>query len=401
MINIQPKLKRQLIVTLAGAGSIALAIGISTANMGSFEKEPLPEKAPQYPKVSIQKVSPASYQAHIAVFGSAQPRYSLDVITEVSGQVTFLSEKLQSGQTLKKGELMLTLDDRPYQQAVANAQTQVSDARIAYLQEELNVQQAQQEWQRSGLSGLPDSELVLRQPQLKAAKNKLEYAQKSLIQAQADLQKSHVKSPFSALVINRSAQPGAYLPSGSQVSQLYSTDVMDISLALSAAQWQQLPPLENMIEQKWKVTLMNNSQQSNTAKTEQWEAVVTRGEQHINSASRQRSLIVSVSNPLNQNPPLYPGTFVEASINGKSVENLWQLPASAITQNNQLWYMDDNGLLQSAAADIRFSNANNVYVDPLPSLSSTQVLLHPLGSYLVGMKVEADSKTSQLAEGDL
>lgn len=388
MTTTSSKIKRQIIITLLGLISIALAIGISMANMGDFKQQRLPEKNIELTKVSIKHIQPEAYQAQVVAYGSASPRYSLDLTAEVSGRVTHLSEQLESGNTVTKGEVLITLDDRPYQQALASAQTQVSDARVALLQEELNVKQAEQEWKRSGLQGQPDSELVLRQPQLLAAQNTLLYAEKSLLQAQADLQKTKITAPFSALIISRQVQPSSYLQTGGQVAQLYNTDVMDISLALSESQWQQLPPLDTMIAEEWPVEISHTT--SNTASTQatgKWIGKVTRGEQHLNDSSRQRSLIVSIERPLDQTPPLFPGTFIQAKISGASIDDLWQLPASAVTQNNQFWYLTEENTLKTMQAEIAFSLKDQVYVSAPSDLSEARILTYPLSSYLPGMKV--------------
>lgn len=387
MKNTSSKFQRQIIITVLAAGSIALAIAISAASMGDFKKQDLPEKNIEYVKVNIEDISLGSYQAEVTAYGSASPRHSLDLTTEISGRVTQLSKQLESGNAINKGDVLVTIDDRFYQQAVANARTQLSDAHVALLQEELNVKQAEQEWQRSGLKGQPDSELVLRQPQLIAAQSKLKYAEKFLLQAKADLQKTHIKAPFSALVISRQVQPASYLQSGSQIAQLYNTDVVDISLALSESQWQQLPPLNTMIEENWPVQLSQTGKVQGTATSVKWVGFVTRGEQHINDSSRQRSIIISIKNPLDQNPPLYPGTFLQAKIAGESIDNLWQLPASAITQNNQFWYLTQQNTLQAIQANIHFSDTDKVYLIPPATFNKTRILTHPLSSYLSGMKV--------------
>lgn len=387
MKTVSAKLQHQLIITLCALGSIGLAIGVSMANMGDFEKKDLPIKEVKYPKVSIENINIGTYQSSITAYGLASPRFSLNLTSEVNGRVVKLSKQLESGSLLQKNDLLVTIDDRLYQQAVANAQTQLNDAHVALLQEELNVAQAQQEWQRSGLKGQPDSELVLRQPQLLAAKSKLEYAEKSLQQAKADLEKTQIKTPFSALVISRQVQPAGYLQTGGEIAQLYNTEVIDISLSLSESQWQKLPDLKTMIETHWPVELIHSIEGQNTSSTVSWVGTVTRGEQHINDNSRQRSLIVSVQKPLEQNPPLYPGTFLQANISGRTVENLWQLPASSITQNNQVWYLSPENTLKKIPADIQFSQDDKVYLMPPEGFTRTRILTHPLSSYLLDMKV--------------
>jgi hypothetical protein len=112
--------------------------------------------------------------------------------------------------------------------------------------------------------------------------------------------------------------------------------------------------------------------------------------------SRQRSLVVVVDDPLAQSTQLYPGTFVKAIIQGKSVQNLWQLPSSAISQQGDIWFVDDAGLLTKALATVLFEQNSFVYVQPISQAlnnqarnSPTQVVKRPLSSFKVGTKVMA------------
>jgi len=243
--------------------------------------------------------------------------------------------------------------------------------------------QAQAEWRASGLDGEPASELVLRQPQLAAARATLKNAEASVTQARRDLEQTRVKAPFDALITSRSAAPGSYLQTGGEVGSLLSTDRLEVAIALSAQDWASLPALEQMREAQWQVSLHN------VENNQHWQATVVRAEQSLDETTRQRALIVAVQNPLEQVPELLPGTFVEARIPGREIDNLWKLPSSALSQRGNIWYVSEENALVSLAVQPLFADAEAIYIAaPAAMLNAAQqILVHPLSSYLDGMQV--------------
>lgn len=259
--------------------------------------------------------------------------------------------------------MLLKIDDARYREVVASAESALASARVTLLQQQLNQTQAKTEWRRSGLSGSPDSELALYEPQVKAAQAAVEHARRTLVKARSDLEKTVIRAPFNALVISRSTELGGYTQSGTELAVLYGTDQVEITLPIATKDWRNLPqnPEDNNV---WQVTL------SDTESEHQWQGYVHRMAQHIESNTRQRALIVRLDNPLDQSPPLFPGTFITASIPGKTIENVWQLPASTVTQNNEVWFVDNNNTLTKVPAKIRLRMNDKLIwsrKSPLPS----------------------------------
>ena len=161
--------------------------------------------------------------------------------------------------------------------------------------------------------------------------------------------------------------------------------IRDRSLPLSNQQWQLLPS-DSALLRDIKVELSEES----TGNT--WSAKVNRFEQHIGSNNRQRALIASVERPIESPKPLFPGTFIKASINGKAVEALWKLPASALINNNTVWQVSDDNLLVHLPVRVMFSHDNIVYVQPIEQLTQAKIVNRPLASYLLNMKVETKTE---------
>lgn len=373
-------------ITIAAAASIFAVLSYNGAKMNSVNNlanTAIAKSVLQLPEVAVMTVSTGNYQAQVIGYGEAKSRYQLTLTSEVSGQVESIGENFATGKQFKQGEVVIQINDIDYQQALMSAQVTVADAKLALLEEQRQGQQARLEWKNSGITGKPDSPLVLREPQLIAAQATFKNAQSQLIKAQRDLDKTAIEAPFSALVVSRDVQLGSYLQVGNSIATLYSTDRMEIEIPLSSHQWSSLPNINGAVEGLWPVIL------TNTTGDAQWQGYVERVEQHLDNSNRQRSLVVVVEQPLTQPTPLFPGTFVTATVQGKALDNLWQLPASAISQNGEIWYIGTDGNLATFTAHKQFSQGELAYIQPLAGMDSADIIIRPLNSYVQGMQVIA------------
>lgn len=343
----------------------------------------VPTSTAQAIDVATVRVSPSEYQAHIEAFGEAQAHYQLSLSAQVAGQIESLNDAFENGKRITQGESLLQLEDSSYQAAVASAEKELADAKLALLEEQRQGVQAEAEWKSSGLGGKPDSALVLRKPQLAAAQAAVTTSQATLRNAKHDLAQTHMLVPFDALVVERLVSPGGYVQAGTQVATLYSTDRIEIRVALSARDWQNLPSSNVLTAGNWPVEL------TDVENGQRWSGHVIRVEQHRDDTTRQRALIIAVDQPLDLNPALLPGTFVKARVAGTQRGDLWKLPISALSQRGEIWYVTAFNTLAKVEATPLFSDADNIYVAVPEQLDTMpqQVLAHPLNGYLEGMHV--------------
>ena len=372
---------RKSLVTLGGLASIFIAISVNSVLSANQQQTPPPKVAPQYPVVSVTEVAPMSHQASVTAYGEVQSRNRLSLTSQVSGQITYLSPKFLTGKTFEKGELLAKIEPIVYEQALANAKSDLADAQLALAQEELNSTQAAQEWLQSGLAGESPSDLVLRKPQLAAARAKYAMASKAVAKAEYDLAQTQITAPFDALVISRAVQVGSNVQSGTSLGDLHDIALFEVALPLSLQQWQLLPGSEQLANIE--------IQLKDEGSEEQWTAQFDRFEQHIDSQSRQRSLVAQVDNPIKRLTPLFPGTFVKATLTGSAVEALWQLPASALIDSNTVWQVNENGVLDFLTVKVIFAQGKNIYVQPVENIDRARIVSRPLSSYLQNMKVDA------------
>ena len=378
-------INKKSLATIAGISSVVLAIAINGALSANQQQTLPPQVVPQYPVVSVSEVMPISHQASVTAYGEVKSRNQLALTSQVSGQITYLSAKFLTGNTFAKGELLAEIEPIVYQQALANAQANLADAQLALAQEELNSNQAAEEWQQSGLASEQASDLVLRKPQLVAAKAKYTMAKKEVEKAQYDLAQTKLIAPFDALIVSKQVQVGSNVQTGTTLADLYDVSLFEVSLPLSAQQWQLLPKVNNTVEQLANIEVLLADETTH----EQWLASVDRFERHLDTKSRQRSLVAVVEQPIALASPLFPGSFVKATIKGQEITQLWKLPASALINNETVWQVNDEDLLVYLPIKVMFSENNAVYVQPIEPLQQAKIVNRPLSSYLVNMKVSA------------
>ncbi|MBM6549623.1 efflux RND transporter periplasmic adaptor subunit [Marinomonas ostreistagni] len=333
--------------------------------------------------VTVVNVTPSSHAASLTAVGLAQPNYNLSLTSQVSGEVTTVSPNLEAGAQVKQGEVLAQLTNLSLLTELASAKNELAASRLALKQEQRQVEQANAEWQAAGLEGQPDSDLVLREPQLAAAQADVDAAESALALAQDNVEKLTIRAPFDGVIAAEAISLGTYLSSGAEVATLYSSDRVEIALQLSQQDWQKLPTAQTMLEQHWPAQVRAVDGQH------VWPGYVKQAGLHVDTETGLRSLYVAVDNPLAQQPSLLLGSYVRITLSGKQLENLWQLPNSALSQKSQIWYVDADNRLANFDTTPRFVDQEYVYVDVPESLQgqAQQVLTHPYNSYLKGMLV--------------
>jgi len=366
-----------VVVTLVAIVCIGLAISYNGQKMAQQANGPKPEPAKSVaPNVSVINAVPSTYQAYVSGHGEAKAHWALSLKAQVKGEITNMSEQFATGNVVKKGQVFAQIDNTEYLQAVASAKATLADAKLALQEEQDLGNQAKREWQRSGVTQAPSSPLVFRTLQLEAAQATADNAQYALQTAQRDEKNTHISAPFDAVILSRDVDLGTYVSIGDTLATLNSTDKVEISVPLSLSQWQNLAS-----DKSGEVILSDVTTQN------QWQGYIARFEQHLDDSSRQRSVVVALDKPFEQATPLLPGTFLAVQIAGKALNNVIKLPASAVSQEGLIWYVNEQNTLMSIQAQKLFERGDYVYISPIEGHTNLRVVARPLVSYLNDMLV--------------
>lgn len=398
----KPKWIVVTLVTLLALGALFGAIAFTKKGVEAKKNQKREKKIEKtLPTVQFIPVQANSYASDVVGFGEVKNRYNLALVSEVGGRLGYFSPKLAVGQRVRKGQVLLKVAQNDYKKDIVSRESALASAELNLLEEQRKRKQAKLEWQESGLSGQPDSPLVFREPQIKAAKAAIADAKLALQQSKQDLANTQVVAPFDAVVTAVAIQPRGMVQAGQNLATLASTDRAEISLPLTAGQWAQLPSQSAMVANKMPVQISSSDGiQTEGTPLPKWQGYVVRVGQTVDAKTRQRPIIVAVNNPLDKAEPLFAGSFVKVSITGKVIPNLWKIPATAMSQSGDIWFLDDKDCLQKQRINPLFTRGENMFL--MASTAKIRLVLTPLNSYVNGMCVQAknialDNSTNTVA----
>jgi RND family efflux transporter MFP subunit len=371
-------------VALIGGGAATAALMAKPADTVPAQGGIAP---PEALPVTVRTLQPQCRAVVIHAQGEVVPLWETTLRAQVGGRIRFLSHRLQPGNRIEAGELLVTLARSDHEMQVTEAKSRLAEAEVDLYQEEREAQEAEENWRRSGLPGAPSSPLVLRGPQLAAARARRAAAKSALAHAEVLLQHTEIRAPYAGVILERRVSPEESLFAGDAVATLYSTAAVEVGLHLDARQWAQLPHPRAAIQ----VTLKDPNGPAT------WKARVVRRGQHLDREARLRTLFLRVDHPLGQKPPLLPGSFVLAEITGKRLDDLIAVPEAALTQAGRVWFVDAENRLTARRLTARFFERGLAYLPAAPDLPDPiRVAVYPNDSFTGGRLVRpmAEKKES-------
>ena len=345
------------------------------------------EKQIYLPPVSFVKVKAGQYGSVIRVNAEVNPRWSTTLKAQVSGECIEVTHKALAGQQVKKGDLLIRIEDSAYLASVHEAEQSLAEARLVLSQEEKKSAQALRDWKRSGVSATP-SDLALNKPQMALAKTALNAAQSRLRAMRKNHAHTRIVAPFDGRVTARNVSLGQAVTEGEDLLHLIQHSTLDIAVSLSSAQWKRLPSDWNQRQGK-----IYDDEGQQIA-----EASILDGGGFLDPESRQYRLFLQVD--AGQYPDILPGEYVSVVLPGREEKQALALPTSALTRDGFVWYLDGEDRLRRFSARILFfQNDEVVIAEPEEaqvdhtrsgdqSENEWRIAITPLASFLAGGLVE-------------
>jgi len=341
--------------------------------------KPEASKKPQRPDiVTVETVAAKiqDYPIKLLSNGNIQATTNTTLVAQVSGEITSINPNFADGGSFKKGDVLLTIDQRNYAAAVSNAKANLSQARANYAAEKANAAQAEKDWQRLGFEGEPNDR-VLRKPQLAAASGQLKAAKASLKIAELDFEKTNIRAPYDGFVINRTVGLGEFVNLGKALGSIFSTQGLEVALPLNQQQYAQLDQNSNA-----QVTIF--SELSGTRHN--WPAKLIRVGQSFNTNTRQIDAAAQVENTLSdQGLELKIGQYVKAEIIARTIKDAVLIPNKAVRENRYIFLFEDGALKQYDINTIWQDDANTI-VSELPA--NAKVVITSLNGAVTGTKAK-------------
>ena len=351
---------------------------------------------PLRPVVSILRAQPSEISLAVNTQGTVEARRRINLVAEVAGKVSTVSERFEEGAFFDQGDVLLQLEQADYEFAIARAQSQVAAAEQRLAEERGRNRQAKREWRELGT--VEANALFLRQPQMKAAEAALKASVADLSAAQLALSRTEIRAPFSGRIESKRADLGQYIAPGAAVAEIYATDIVDVALPLNDSQLTALKlPMNANVALGIPVILST----AFGGREWQWQAQIRRVQAVVDRQSRTVNAIAEVLQPfeseISGRPPLTPGMFVRAEIPTPPIPNLVQLPASALRSDNTVLVVGTGEKLVRQPVTVQRRTEQWAWVSGLTE--GSRIVRAQTGLLVVGLTVEVAGTAIALGDG--
>ncbi|THB69619.1 MAG: efflux RND transporter periplasmic adaptor subunit [Gammaproteobacteria bacterium] len=319
---------------LIAAIAISLAIWFITK---APKAKPKPTRNPQYTIVEATKPELGEFKVEIESVGEVIPFNSLNLTSKVSGEVIELSPNLEPGGTVKKGELLATIDDRDYQLIKKQR-----DAAVQKAKSDLDLEYGRQVVAENDLKLLKRSkkltkkqrELALRKPQLLQYQAGLMQAQAALDETKLAIERTKIYAPWNAIVLERNISVGTNLSPQQPIATLVASNKLRIKTSIPASK------LKFIKTGEARSTVQITSNASNDIIIGEIFSVLP----SLSTNSRMAQLLIDIESDENTPSQLKINDFVQVKIIGKQLENVYRIPRAFIRDGNSIWLMHNRAL---------------------------------------------------------
>lgn len=324
--------------------------------------------------VNVLEVSLGEAPVQIRALGTIRPSQETNVNARVSSQVEFLSDNSDIGSIVKKGELLVQLDDDTYVNTLQLRKSDLAKAKAAYElemgQQSVAKAEAEQLKQLSSsfIGEVIISDLALRAPQLAQAKA----AQVAVKMAQLDVDYTKITAPYNAMVTERNVSVGSLTNTQDSLMTLVGIDEYRIEAAVAIDKLTSLNLKKNV----------NSKVQITTSTGVVREGRILRQVASLDSTTRMGRILITIPDPLgikNNEPALILGDHAEVIFKAGTLENTVVVPRRALQPNDSVFVampvevqegeeivLDENMpaqyVLDIREVDIAWKDLDNVYI---------------------------------------
>ncbi len=384
-------MKNVLLRVVVPALILLAAIGCAGAMIMLQPSAERSAPAAKVTRVEVVRAQARSVPAKVMATGSVQAAQEVRVLPEVSGRIVWQSDALVPGGRLAKGTTFARIESRDYELRVEQARSTVKQAELELELEEGRQGVAAREWALLGNGRDPDdAPLALRKPQLQAAQQALASANSGLEQAELNLERTRLRAPFNALVLNESIDPGQVVGAQSTVATLVGTDRFWVNVSVPV---EQLPVIRvpGVDEEEGSRAAITQRLGNGASITREGTVMQLLGQ--LDPQTRTATLLIGVDQPLESDEgglPLLPGAYVDVALEGRVLEEALWVPRTAVYEGDTVWVANAEDTLERHTVTIGWREADHVVVtDGLEA--SSRVVVSPLALPVEGMAVELAS----------
>jgi RND family efflux transporter MFP subunit len=315
------------------------------------------------PLVQVINVNPDNHGVTVLAMGTAIPAREITLEARVAGEIVFINPEFIEGGFLEKGSEILRIDPQDYRLALTLAQARVKDAESKLKQLEEEAAAARDEWRNLYQGREKDDSkpppLLVKEPQLSAAKAMLTAEKAEVQKARLNLARTTIQAPFNAFVRAKNVDIGSQVSGQEKLAELVGTDEywIQASIPVDRLNWIMIPRHPAESGSGVRILHRNGFIIAGTV-------VKLLGD--LESEGRMARILVEVKDPLNLNkgeknqPALLIGEYVKIEIEGRKLQNVYRIPRTALRDNSNIWIVNKDSKLEIRRVETLWRDAKTV-----------------------------------------
>lgn len=353
--------------------------------------------APATP-VAVQTVKPGAVDVYATYPGRIRGAREVKILSRVEG--ILLKRYYNEGEYVEKGELLVTIDPRPFEATVAQRK-----AELAKAQAKLN--QAQQAWQRISklyqANATSEAERDQARANLQTARAAVQLAEANLEAAQIKLDYTTVEAPLSGVTSLQEVDEGALVSPGTLLTTVTQLDPVHVLFSV--------PAEDALMRQKALAAMVDDDGNDDAGSdTRKATLILPSGKQYPQTGKVDftQSTIDPDTGTVrlraifdNSQHKLVPGRFVRIRIRLETRHNAVVIPEKSIVNNNQsslVYVVTDDNKVEPVVVKLGPAVAGGRIIEQGLE-AGDRVITIGMGSVRPGAKVKIEP-ASKLALGE-
>lgn len=386
---------------ISAALSVAVLGLAGGASYVIFSTEPTAQREAQTRKtaalVEVITAERGDFCPTISVLGHVRPARDVVMRPRVAGQIIELEPGFVPGGLLEEGEPLMYLDPADFERAVATRRSELKQVEAELAIEEGRQRVAQQEYELLG-EGIDDQNrsLVLREPQIEQIRARLDAARAALELAELELERTTVRAPFDAQVLEQSVNVGSQVGTGDALGRLVGIDECWIIASV---------PLRDL---RWISFIDQGDDKATSAMVRHstaWEPGVEREARvsrligEVDSEARLARVLLTLPDPLareSDEPPVILGTLLQVRIEGRQLTDVVRLDREYLRQNDTVW-LKAGGELEIREVTVTYRDEAYAYISDGVK-PGEQVVTTSLATVIEGLPLRTEDESPEQGE---
>lgn len=333
---------------------LLIALGIVAVSVTGFKilellKEPVETVAVDRatPLVEIESLKRHVGSIPIISRGFIRPRQQVALAAEIAGRVVGVHPQVFILGRVKKGDVLVRLDDRRAKADLARAESDIKSVKARHALNVTRVKRTQKLRARGAVSQEVLDQHLAERDELSASLAGVESARKN---ASILLEAMQIVAPFDGQIISRDIEIGAIAGQGQILTELFTPDELEVTVALEEREAALIPNLFSQGQASAEISVEFADRRYI------WPASIARVSSHLSEKTRTLDVVVKVHpnvekilpdsrSPLSSGtPPILVNAWATVMIDGRYSEPLFAIPLEALRENDTVWLVSEGTL---------------------------------------------------------